>query len=73
VRRLQLPGGRAAAEPAVPAARAAGPVRAGPARAAVQRFLQAGADGDFATAVELTRPATIDPFASTWGAGRRAG
>jgi len=111
VRRLQLPGGRAAAEPAGPAAvRAAGPVRAGTARAAVQRFLQAGADGDFATAyglldragqrrypslarwtraqadrdqvtgvqigaerragdrtarvtVELTRPATIDPFA----------
>jgi hypothetical protein len=111
VQRLQLPGGRAAAEPAVPAAvRAAGPVRAGTATAAVQRFLQAGADGDFATAyglldragqrrypslarwtraqadrdqvtgvrvgaerragartarvtVELTRPATIDPFA----------
>ena len=49
VQRLQLPGDSAAG-PAAPAARAAGPVRAGTARAAVQQFLQAGAGGDFATA-----------------------
>jgi hypothetical protein len=54
VQRLQLPGDGATAGPAAPAAtKAAGPVRAGTARAAVQRFLQAGADGDFATAYGL--------------------
>jgi hypothetical protein len=54
VRRLDLPAGVAA--PAAPAAEGPGdaeasaPVRAGSARAAVRRFLQAAADGDFAVA-----------------------
>jgi hypothetical protein len=58
VRRLDLPAG--AAQAATPAPRGAGtaatpaaPVRAGTARAAVQRFLRAGAAGDDATAYGL--------------------
>jgi hypothetical protein len=52
VQRLDLPG--TAPAPARPAAaRAGAPVRAGTARAAVQRFLRAGAAGDFAAAYGL--------------------
>jgi hypothetical protein len=52
VQRLDLP---AAAAPAAPAGPAGGqaPVRAGSARAAVQRFLEAGAGGDFEVAYGL--------------------
>jgi hypothetical protein len=54
VQRLDLPAGAAAPAAATPdGAGTAAPVRAGSARAAVQRFLQAGADGDFAVAYGL--------------------
>jgi hypothetical protein len=54
VQRLDLPAGAAAPAAATPdGAGKAEPVRAGSARAAVQRFLQAGADGDFAVAYDL--------------------
>jgi hypothetical protein len=54
VQRLDLPAGAAAPAAAVPGGGGtAAPVRAGSARAAVQRFLQAGAGGDFAVAYDL--------------------
>ena len=54
VQRLDLPaGGVAAAAPTPGEATAAAPVRAGSARAAVQRFLEARAAGDAATAYGL--------------------
>jgi hypothetical protein len=54
VQRLDLPAGAAAPAAAAPGgAGKAAAVRAGSARAAVQRFLQAGADGDFGVAYGL--------------------
>jgi hypothetical protein len=54
VQRLDLPAGAAAPAAATPGGPGtAAPVRAGSARAAVQRFLQSGADGDFAVAYDL--------------------
>ncbi len=54
VQRLDLPaGGVAPAAPTPGEATASAPVRAGSARAAVQRFLEAGAAGDAATAYGL--------------------
>ena len=54
VRRLDLPaGGVAPAAQAPGGAAASAPVRAGSARAAVRRFLEAGAAGDAATAYGL--------------------
>jgi hypothetical protein len=54
VQRLDLPAGVAAPAPAARGGGDAGaPVRAGSARAAVRRFLQAGADGDLAVAYGL--------------------
>jgi hypothetical protein len=54
VRRLDLPAAAAPAAPArAPAARVQEPVRAGSARAAVRRFLQAGAAGDLEVAYGL--------------------
>jgi hypothetical protein len=50
VQRLDLPGAVQAGLPEPAAAPAGRPVRAGTARAAVRRFLQAGAAGDLATA-----------------------
>ena len=57
VRRLDLPAGAAGAEAAEGGGRAAAvaPVRAGTARAAVRRFLQASADGDLEVAGLLDR------------------
>ena len=52
VQRLDLPAGPAPTAPG-PAGAAAAPVRAGSARAAVRRYLQAGADGDFEVAYGL--------------------
>jgi hypothetical protein len=61
VRRLDLPAAAAGAAAPAPAGGtgAAGPVRAGTARAAVRRFLQAGADGDPAAAYGLLDPAGL--------------
>jgi hypothetical protein len=54
VQRLDLPAGAAAPAATTPdGAGKAAPVRAGSARAAVQRFLQAGTDGDVAVAYDL--------------------
>jgi hypothetical protein len=54
VQRLDLPAGAAApAAATLDGTGEAAPVRAGSARAAVRRFLQAGADGDFAVAYDL--------------------
>ena len=54
VQRLDLPAGAAApAAATLDGTGQAAPVRAGSARAAVRRFLQAGADGDFAVAYDL--------------------
>jgi hypothetical protein len=52
VRRLDLPAQAGRGTPSGPE-RAAAPVRAGTARSAVRRFLEAGAAGDFATAYGL--------------------
>jgi hypothetical protein len=55
VQRLDLPAGAAPAAPVAPvgAGGSQAPVRAGSARAAVQRFLEAGAGGDFEVAYGL--------------------
>jgi hypothetical protein len=65
VQRLELPAGAAAASPPAAArAPAAAPARAGTARAAVQRFLQAGADGRFEVAYGLLDRAGLARYPS---------
>jgi len=66
VRRLDLPAGAAGAEAAEGGGRAAAvaPVRAGTARAAVRRFLQASADGDLEVAYGLLDRAGLHRYPS---------
>jgi hypothetical protein len=61
VQRLDLPAGAAPA-PTPAEAAAPAPVRAGSARAAVRRFLQAGADGDHAAAYGLLDRAGVKRY-----------